>query len=140
MRELLRREVARLAEASGRNMSDELNRIIEGGLRAEDMEGRFAELKGLIEGLAPERPPLRLDDLRASLRQMQACILDADDESVMVAIRVRRQTIDANRHLLAALLEAGAERPVRAAIRDRVEEPADVLEHSSAQDDDHGAD
>jgi hypothetical protein len=123
MRELLRREVARLAKASGRNMSDELNRIIENGLRAEDIERQFSGLKEFIaksigrSSEAGDEPPrhiegralLQLDDLRASLRQMQACILDADDTSIMVAFRISRRAIHDNRHLIAAISEAGAE-------------------------------
>jgi hypothetical protein len=52
MREQLRREITRLAKASGRNMSDELNRIIEQGLRAEETERGFAAIKEQIYSLS----------------------------------------------------------------------------------------
>jgi len=50
---------------------------------------------------------ITVDDLRASLRQTEACILDADDDSLMIALRVPRKAVREHHALLAALSEAG---------------------------------
>lgn len=50
---------------------------------------------------------ITVDDLRTSLRQTEGCILDADNDTLMIAVRIPRAAIRANHGLLAALSEAG---------------------------------
>jgi UDP-N-acetyl-D-mannosaminuronate dehydrogenase len=144
MPEQLRRTVEQRAKKSGRSFSGEVVFMIGEAYRADESERRLTELKDAIEREIAEsaaerraidekinavrerlegRVPLQLDDLRASLRQMQACILDTDDTSVMIAVRISRQTIKENRQLLSALIESGLTMPgrpeERAVIEDR---------------------
>lgn len=51
--------------------------------------------------------PVEVRFLRESLRQTEACVLDADETAVTVAVRIPHRTIRENHGLLSALSEAG---------------------------------